>query len=159
MKKYLLKIAGLISEGNKKVIRDILLKTLNNLGLNTLFGSFNRGKLIILFFHGISRKEFQYHHRRYIPLSTFVKILNYLTKKDYSFITLTEWLNTSLLKKPPCYNYVILTFDDGLKSVIDNAYPILINKNAKGCFYITSGAIADFSSTLARLFRTFNKKL
>lgn len=129
---------------NKIKIKTIFYKILyilDKIGLNDFFTYFNKNKLIILIYHGISGKDFKFNHRRYYPKALFEKEIKYLKKKGYHYITLTEWLkiikNKSLLKN----KYVILTFDDGFKNVIKYAYPIMEKYNAKGCFYVISSLI------------------
>ena len=126
-----------------KVVRSIILRTINCLGFNHLFRLLNRKKMIILFFHGISIKSFKFTHKRYFPISTFIKIILYLKKKKYKFITLTEWIKIVKNNQKIKHRYVILTFDDGFKNVVDNAYPIIKKYNAKGCLYVISGIIGN----------------
>ncbi|MFX1504006.1 MAG: polysaccharide deacetylase family protein [Promethearchaeota archaeon] len=64
-----------------------------------------------------------------------------MTKKRYQFINLTDWVKIVKIKRKIKKKYVILTFDDGLKNVVINAYPIMKKIGAKGCLYITSGII------------------
>ncbi|MDH4099354.1 MAG: polysaccharide deacetylase family protein [Nitrospirota bacterium] len=41
----------------------------------------------------------------------------------------------------PAGNYVVLTFDDGLASDYELAFPVLAERNIKGTFYVTSGNV------------------
>lgn len=63
--------------------------------------------------------------------------MEYLKRKGYSFITMTEYVNTK--KNNGEFNKnVVLTFDDGFRNVIKNAYPVMKEYNAKGCLYVVS---------------------
>ena len=138
----------------------ILLKFLDKLGINNLFRLINRKKLIILLYHGISKKDFKFYHRRYLPKSIFIKQITYLKKKNYKFITLTDWVKIIKINSRLKHRYVILTFDDGLKSVVDHAYPIMKKYGAKGCFYIVSDIIGNnkllWTDYLDVFFRNYN---
>ena len=123
------------------IIKDLILDLLDRLGINGLFRLINRKKMIILMYHGISRENFSFYHRRYLPKSTFIKQIKYLKKRNYKFITLTDWLNIVNNKKKVKHRYIILTFDDGFKNVVEQAYPIMKKYDAKGCFFIVSSII------------------
>ena len=73
----------------------------------------------------------------------FIKIVKYLKKKKYVFITLSDWLNIINYEKKLRHRYIILTFDDGFKNVVEQAYPIMKNYGAKGCFYVVSSVIGS----------------
>ncbi len=138
-------------------IRYILLLILDLLRINDFFRLINRKRMIILMYHGISKRDFTYNHKRYLPKSLFLKEIKYLKKKKYKFITLTEWLEIVKNKKKIKNKYITLTFDDGFKNVIENAYTIMKQYQAKGCFYVVSGIIgnnqliwADYIDVLVR---------
>ncbi|MHA1334629.1 MAG: polysaccharide deacetylase family protein [Promethearchaeota archaeon] len=97
--------------------------------------------MIILLFHGVTKKSVTPSFRTFIPKSNFILILKYLKKKKYRFITLTEWVKIIKKKKKINGKYIILTFDDGYRNVIDVAYPIMQKYGAKGCIYIISKLI------------------
>lgn len=129
---------------NKEIIEEAILVIFDKLGANNLFRLINRKKAIILMYHGISDKSFTYYNRRYHPKSSLEREIKYLKKKKYYFITLTDWLKIVENRIKIRNKYVILTFDDGFKNVIDNAYPIMKKYGAKGCFYIISGIIGKY---------------
>jgi peptidoglycan/xylan/chitin deacetylase (PgdA/CDA1 family) len=47
----------------------------------------------------------------------------------------------SLKNKKEIRKCVVLTFDDGFRNVVTNAYPIMKDLNAKGCFYVVSDLV------------------
>ncbi len=121
-------------------IRIFFLWLLDILGINALLSRLNRRKVLILWYHGICDDSFTQlkgYDDRFITRSSFMKQMEYLKNKSYNLITMTELINT--IKNNGEFNKnVVLTFDDGLKNVIKNAYPIMQEYNAKGCLYVVS---------------------
>ena len=80
------------------------------------------------------------YDERHIPTSIFRQQLGYLSQKGYSFITMSEMLdvikNRKRIKRP-----IVLTFDDGFMNIVRNAYPVMKDFNARGCFYLVSDLI------------------
>jgi len=127
---------------NKK---KLLILLLNILGINALFRFLNRRKAIILWYHGVCDDDFQLlkgYDERHLQKSIFQKQLKYLKRKGYIFVTMSELVN-ALKMKEDIRKYIVLTFDDGFQNVIKNAYPIMKEANAKGCFYLVSGLIGE----------------
>lgn len=122
------------------IIKAIILRCLNFLGINAFFRTLNRKKLVILGYHGISGKE-QSYRKKYLGKSIFEKQVKYLKKKNFSFITLTNWQRIVKSQKKINQRFVIITFDDGFKNVIDYAYPIIKKYGAKGIIYVIPGII------------------
>lgn len=113
------------------------------LGINALCRRLNRNKAIILWYHGICDDGFDLlkdYDERHIPKSSFRKQLEYLKRKGYSFMSMTELVNTLKNRNKPG-KYVVLTFDDGFRNVVENAYPMMQEFNAKGCLYPVSDLI------------------
>lgn len=128
-------------------------------GINTLFRYLNRNKIIILCYHGICDDDFDLlkgYDDRHIPKSLFRKQLSYLKGKKYSFTTLSEAMDM-LNHRKKIRNIVVLSFDDGFRNVVENAYPIMQKYHAKGCFYLIGDLIGtskpvwtDYVETLVR---------
>ena len=136
-----LKIA--VSHESIVKIKNDLLFILDKIGLNEIFRLINKNKLIILFYHGVTDHN-RISNPFHIPQLMFKQQIIYLKKKNYKFITLTEWVNIIKKQKKISNRYVIITFDDGLKNSIENAYPILQKYGGKGCYYIISDFIGNF---------------
>ena len=126
---------------NRGILIKIFLEFLDKISINDVFRLINKNKMTILLFHGITDKNFTLYNRRYHTKSSLEREIKYMKKKNYKFITLTEWVKIVEKRKNIRNRYVTLTFDDGLKNVLDNAYPIMKKHGAKGCFYIISGII------------------
>lgn len=128
----------------KKYIRDFILKLAVISGLNTIYGYFNKEKLVILWYHGVCEEDFTLlkgYDERHVPVSVFEKQLKYLKKKGYYFLNMTEVANILSNKGQISDRLVCLTFGDGFENVVKNAYPLIQKYGAKGCFYIIPSLI------------------
>ena len=137
------------------MFRIILLRVLNISGINALFRIRNRNKVAILIYHGICDDGY-YVTENHLPKSVFRKQLSYLKSKGYVFINMSQLMSV-LEKRGEINKFVVLTFDDGFRNVVHNAYPIMVEFGAKGCFYIVSDLIGtnhllwgDYVETLIR---------
>ena len=126
-------------------MKNTLLWILDAFGINALFRRLHQNKAIILMYHGISDDHFTLlkgYDDRHIPTSSFKKQVKYLKKKGYIFTNMSD-LVCAIKKKENLARYVALTFDDGLLNVIENAYPIMQEFDAKGCYYLVSDLIGS----------------
>lgn len=124
----------------KKAAKSLLLRCLDILGVNGLFRICNRNKALILYYHGICGENFTLlkdYDERHIAGQLFRKQLEYLKRHGYVFVSMTELIN-ALDSKANVGKYVVLTFDDGFRNVLKNAYPLMRESNARGCFYLVS---------------------
>ncbi|MCH8904286.1 MAG: polysaccharide deacetylase family protein [Bacteroidetes bacterium] len=127
----------------KKSIMRFILFVYDLIGVNRLFRYRNRKKALILWYHGICEEgedQVRVNFSRHISKSLFRKQLSYLTKKGYHFISLSELVNR-INNKESLEKCIVITFDDGFKNVVSNAYPIMKEFGAKGCFYLVSDFI------------------
>ena len=123
----------------KIIIKLLILWLLDIFGINALYRLINRNKAIILWYHGICNEEFTLTNR-HLPKSLFHKHLSYLIRKGYNFVNMSELL-AILSGGNKIEKIVVLTFDDGFKNIIDNAYPVMQEFGAKGCFYLVSDLV------------------
>jgi len=121
-------------------VRDIFLLIFDKLGVNEIFRIINKNSFIILFYHGISHRFIKFS-QRHVSKIQFEKQIRYLSKKNYKFISLSHLASNFKRLKNSKQKYIILTFDDGFKNVIENAYPVMKKYNAKGSLYIVSDLI------------------
>ena len=124
-------------------MRRLLLLALDILGINALCRTLNQHKVIILLYHGICDDTFDLlkgYDERHIPKSLFRKHLEYLQRRRYVFVNMTGLLE-AVDNKNRLNKFVVLTFDDGFRNVIENAYPIMKEYNAKGCLYLVSDLV------------------
>jgi peptidoglycan/xylan/chitin deacetylase (PgdA/CDA1 family) len=96
----------------------------------------------ILCAHGISDgpTRMPSHDDRFVEVATFRKEMKHLLSLGYEFITLTEGIRRldagASLRKT-----VTVTFDDGLRTVIDLAYPVMQELGVKGCIYVVTDIV------------------
>lgn len=103
---------------------------LDVLGLYTLLRFFQQQQLIILMYHGITRKDdptttVANFDGKHLQVERFEEQLLYL-KKHYTLVSWQDvllWKQSSLKKLPR--NPVLLTFDDGYKNCYTTLFPLL----------------------------------
>jgi peptidoglycan/xylan/chitin deacetylase (PgdA/CDA1 family) len=142
-----------------KKLHFLLLWVMDLSGINALNRLINRNKAVILMYHGIYHKDFDLlkgFDERHINQSSFRRQLKYLKNQKYKFIGITELVDC-IKKRKRIGKCVVLTFDDGFKNVVENAYPIMKEYGIKGCFYLVSGLIGtdrllwtDYVETVVR---------
>lgn len=128
---------------NNTYLRGLLLRFLDISGINILCQRINRNKALIIWYHGICDEDFDLlknYDERHIPKSLFTKQLEYLKAHGFTFVSMTD-LKNAITNKTKIDKFVVLTFDDGFKNVVENAYPIMKQYGAKGCFYLVSDLI------------------
>lgn len=124
-------------------ILNLLYGTIDILGINALFRYINRKKAIVLWYHGICDDDFRLlsgYDERHVPVSKFRRQLEYLKRKGYRFATMTEFCDL-LVNRQSTEKIVVLTFDDGFENIVSNAYPVLKEYDARGCFYLVHDLI------------------
>jgi peptidoglycan/xylan/chitin deacetylase (PgdA/CDA1 family) len=96
----------------------------------------------ILCAHGISDgpTHMPSHDDRFVEVATFREEMKHLLSLGHEFITLTEGIRRmeagSSLRKT-----VTVTFDDGLRTVIDLAYPVMRELGVRGCIYVVTDIV------------------
>lgn len=96
------------------------------LQIHRFFRYFNRKKLAILLYHGVSPKISQgisNYRGKFIEPKNFNRQIKYL-KKNYTILELDKAIELLKSNSLPLYS-LIITFDDGYKNFYDYAYPIL----------------------------------
>jgi peptidoglycan/xylan/chitin deacetylase (PgdA/CDA1 family) len=127
----------------RRVGKSLLLRVLDVLGINALGRMIHRRKAIILFYHGICGEDFDLlkgYDERHTSRASFRQQLDHLKRRGYVFVSMTE-LVEALSNKARTEKYVVLTFDDGFRNVVEKAYPIMREFDAKGCYYLVSDLI------------------
>jgi peptidoglycan/xylan/chitin deacetylase (PgdA/CDA1 family) len=114
------------------------------IGLNLIFRFINRKKAVVLWYHGVCDDGFRLlkgYDERHVPVSKFRRQLAYLKKKGYKFATVSEFYDI-IRERKPINRLAILTFDDGFNNIVKNAYPVMAEYGAKGCFYLVSELVS-----------------
>ncbi len=97
--------------------------------------------MAILFYHGICDDRFvhsDYYDPMHLPRSMFRRQLAYLQRHGYKFVSLSRIVDALTGNDPIRDRLVTLTFDDGFRNVVRNAYPLMLEFEAKGCIYVVS---------------------
>ncbi len=114
------------------------LKWLDRLGINALFRFLNRGRPLILWYHGICADEFTLlrgYDVRQLPVSLFRRQLEHLRDHGYRFVSQDELMGL-LESGRSTAGVVTLSIDDGLRNVITRGYPLMKEFGARGTFYV-----------------------
>jgi len=103
--------------------------------------------LTILMYHKVDRIPRGAAHRgNYVLPAEFEKQLTALKSWGYESVTLNEWLafregKTSLPKKP-----LVISFDDGYRTTLTNAWPLLRSAGFSATVFLVSGLIGKTNS-------------
>ena len=114
------------------------------LGINALCRFRNRKKAVVMWYHGVCAEDFTLlkdYDERHIPTSLFCRHLAFFRKKGYAFATITQLLEKR--RRDEHGKHVVLTFDDGFRNIVDNAYPAMQKFGARGCFFLVSGIVGS----------------
>ncbi len=124
------------------LIRDLLLRAgivLYRLGFARLILRLTRSRVRALLYHAVEDHESSYTQRLGVTVSPamFDANLSYFTK--YYNVIPIEQLGSSKLPDNP----LVITFDDGYKSVYQNAYPLLRRYRLPATVYLITRAVEN----------------
>lgn len=124
----------------KLKLREGLVESLDLLGVNAVYRQINSHKILLLNYHGICDDDFDggNYSQRHMRKGVFRRHVAYLREKGFHFASLLEICNTLRDPSRRPQKMVTLTFDDGFRNVVRNAYPIMQEFGAKGCIYVIS---------------------
>ncbi|MBP9070258.1 MAG: polysaccharide deacetylase family protein [Bacteroidia bacterium] len=97
---------------------------------------FKYGNCTVLLYHRIVETDFDPQQLCVSP-KNFKAQLTYL-KKNYKFLTIEQFNDHLLNKKPFPKNSLVISFDDGYADNLKNAIPILEELNLQALFYIAT---------------------
>jgi peptidoglycan/xylan/chitin deacetylase (PgdA/CDA1 family) len=115
-----------------------------------LLPEFLPGRIPILLYHRIIEndlyeKEISGSEKIFtIPITRFEEQMKYLKREGYYFLHLEELLDILSGKKDKPDKPMVITFDDGFKSVFDHAYPVLKKENIKATIFVTTDQASEF---------------
>lgn len=95
----------------------------------------------ILMYHKVVEDGFESKHKTYISVKNFEQQLMYLQRKHCSPITFQDLYRMTLEDSPFPAKPIILTFDDGYRSMVTRALPLLKKFQFRAVFYL----LADFT--------------
>jgi peptidoglycan/xylan/chitin deacetylase (PgdA/CDA1 family) len=118
---------------------------LHKLGLTRLAAWWNRKRVIILCYHGVTERSRRHASDRaglHIRADRFEAQLDYL-RRHYNVISLADFLESRENKvQLPDYS-VVLTFDDGYRNFLTTALPRLIARNLPVSVFLITDRIAS----------------
>jgi peptidoglycan/xylan/chitin deacetylase (PgdA/CDA1 family) len=121
-------------------IKDILLFIARTLGIFALLRNIRLRGLRILCYHGISPNgtdESQFRCKVFTNTETFARRLNWLAKKDYQVLDLSQALELMDKRKLP-RRAVVITFDEGFYSFYQTAFGLLREQFFPSTVFVTS---------------------
>jgi peptidoglycan/xylan/chitin deacetylase (PgdA/CDA1 family)/glycosyltransferase involved in cell wall biosynthesis len=98
-------------------------------------------KFPILMYHKVVESSFLSQHKTYVSTDTFERHLKFFEKQGFTTIGFEEIYHAAINSSPLPKKPIILTFDDGYRSMITRALPLLKKYKMKAVFFV----LADFS--------------
>lgn len=96
----------------------------------------SKRKLLIIYYHEVVEQGQGYSYQK-IEKDKFEEQMKYLSENGYHTLFFSE------LPEPLPEKAVIVSFDDGLKTVFDNAFPIMKKYGIKGNVYLPTAYIGN----------------
>jgi len=126
----------------KETMKRVTFPILKTLQMDRLFRYLNRKKILILAYHGVTKRKFQIPPWTLIPIDSFERQLKFI-KEKYNVITLKQAVAgiTNGNKLPG--NPAVVTFDDGYKNNLTLALPILQKYGVPATIFLTAGYIGS----------------
>lgn len=124
---------------------------LHKLGITRLAAWWNRRRVIILCYHGVTERLKRHPSDQYglhIRADRFETQLNYL-RRHYNVISLAKFLEARRNNAPLPDRSVVLTFDDGYRNFLTSALPRLAERDMPvSVFLITDRVDGDNSTSV-----------
>jgi len=102
-------------------------------------------RIPILIYHHIrefSSKDSENNRTFIVPESDFKNQMDYLKENGYTSLTFEDFKGVFAGKKRLPEKPVVITFDDGLKTQFESAYPVLKENHQKAVFFIFTNPIS-----------------
>jgi peptidoglycan/xylan/chitin deacetylase (PgdA/CDA1 family) len=112
-------------------------------------------KIRILFYHSIDNSGSDIS----TSIKTFEWQMTYLEREGYKTISLSDYVNKIYHKDTLSERLVIITFDDGFKSVYLNAFPILKGRGFIATIFLTTDYINGSAGWISRDLNLIGEKL
>lgn len=121
--------------------------------LYLFFPSLKKGASILMY-HSIDKNDAFFN----VTPADFEKQIKYINQKGFTVLNYSELLH-KFLNKEDISNHVCITFDDGYKSVFENALPILEKYNMKATMFIAGGLLGKpFTTSDNAILQIINKQ-
>lgn len=125
-----------------KSISHTVYPVLKTLGVDSLFRYFNREKILILAYHGVSRNGIAVPPHTLIPVEVFEEQIEYISK-TYKVISLKQAVESLSLAGKRLKNAAVITFDDGYRNNYTLALPILKKYHTPATVFVTAGYVGS----------------
>jgi len=119
----------------KKIIKKILLGFFYYSGLWLLFRYFNRHKIVILMYHGVTERDINCWTQ--LAREEFENQIEFIGKR-YRSISMTEAAGILRGDNRPIKYGAAVTFDDGFQNNLSVAYPILKKYSVPAIIFLTT---------------------
>jgi peptidoglycan/xylan/chitin deacetylase (PgdA/CDA1 family) len=121
-------------------LKRFVFSALKALKTDSLWRFFNRKRVLILAYHGITARNFGIQPWILFPLESFEGQISFL-KKHYSVITLERAVTAIRDGEQLPDNTAVVTFDDGYRNNLTMALPVLKNYGVPATVFLTAGYI------------------
>ncbi|AMT95090.1 hypothetical protein A2T55_16370 [Brevibacterium linens] len=112
-----------------------------------------RNAPIVLMYHGVGDVDSEHDAENlFVPVQAFQQQMEYLNHSGFKILSEVEylgWLNGKPLERKS----VLLTFDDGYSSILQNAVPILAGLRMTGICYVCPGLLGGQSTWMDKTSR------
>ena len=95
-----------------------------------------KNKLLIIYYHEVVKEEHGFSYQK-ITLDHFEQEMRYLAENGYRSLHFSE-LSDPILDKS-----IIVSFDDGFRTVYENAAPVMLRLGIKGNIYLPTAYIGQ----------------
>ena len=126
----------------REVIKRGAFPILKKIQVDRLFRYLNRKKILILAYHGVTKREFQIPPWTLILLNTFEHQIKFIAEK-YNIISLKQVVEGMKNGNSLPENPAVITFDDGYKNNLTLALPILQKYRVPATIFLTAGYIGS----------------
>lgn len=121
-------------------MKQAILTVLRKMHLDTLFRYLNRNKVLILAYHGVTRKNYKIPPWTQIPCKVFDKQIRYISER-YNVVSLKQVVDAMPSGAELPKNPAVITFDDGYKNNYTAALPILQKYRLPATIFVTPGYV------------------
>lgn len=118
------------------LLKGIVCNLLIRLKVDALLRSLNKKKLVVVMYHGVSKRNYDPPVWTQLPADVFRRQVQYL-KSHYKIVSLSEAIGSLSDSRNLPERSVLITFDDGLKNNHSVAFPILKEYGVPGTVFLT----------------------
>ncbi len=122
--------------GVREMVKKGVAKGLVLAGADSLFRHFNRNRLLVIMYHGVTRQSYRPPVWTQLPLPVFRSQLEFL-RRYYRPVTLQQVVRALDRGEPLPERAALITFDDGLKNNFSVAFPVLKELGLPAAVFLT----------------------